>query len=90
MNNYIAATKYRDYLDAKVRAASDALRNIPGVGSGQLGLTPDAVKATPEYKQASAAYWQAHKNLGAFNQYYTRIYKKEIREAITAKRKSNI
>ena len=39
----------RDAADARVKAASAAMAAFP---KGEMGLTPDAVKATPEWKAA--------------------------------------
>lgn len=47
--------------------ASKALRAIPGVGMGPMGLTPDSVKARSDYKAAKAAWAKAWANLRAFN-----------------------
>ena len=57
----------RAALEAEHKAAGEALRAIPGIGSGRMGLTPDHVKQSPEYKAARAAYWLAHDRLRRFN-----------------------
>ena len=56
----------RDTLWVDLKAASATLRAIPGVGGGPMGLTPDAVKASPEYRAARAACDAAHLRLRAF------------------------
>lgn len=54
-------------LEAESKAASDAWRAIPGVSSGPMGLTPDCVKASPEYRAAKARYDRAHSALARHN-----------------------
>jgi hypothetical protein len=51
---------------------SKALRAIPGIGGGPMGLTPDSVKNSPEYKAARAAWTKAWNELRAFNQFINR------------------
>ena len=43
-----------------------------------MGLTPDAVKATPEWQLAKKAYNLAFEQSRAFNKFFTKAYKKEI------------
>lgn len=52
---------------ADLDAASKAWNAIPGTGTGQMGLTPDAIKFGPEYQAASKRYAAAHKALQNFN-----------------------
>lgn len=54
----------RDYLEAEVKAASLALKQFP---KGALGLTSDAIKATPEYQAAKRRYALAFAALRCFN-----------------------
>lgn len=56
--------KERDDLEAEVRAAGAALKSFP---KGAMGLTPDAVKASPEWKAAKNRYDRAFAALRAFN-----------------------
>jgi len=57
----------RAALEAEHKAAGAALRAIPGIGSGRMGLTPDHVKASPDYRAARAAYDRAFAALRRFN-----------------------
>jgi hypothetical protein len=59
--------------------ASDALRAVPGIGSGPMGMTPDAVKASPEYRAAKLAYERAHAELRAFNAALRKAFPKRKR-----------
>ena len=61
------ATLEREYLEA-----SRALKAIPGVGSGPMGLTPDDVKARPEYREAKLASCRAFAALRSFNAHYAK------------------
>jgi hypothetical protein len=54
----------RDSLEAELRRFSGILKSFP---KGPMNLTPDPVKATPEWKAAKAATDKAFANLRAFN-----------------------
>lgn len=62
-------------LDAEVKRTGEILRVFP---RGPMGLTPDAVKATPEYKAAKTASEVAFAKLRAFNGWYTKTFKSEL------------
>lgn len=53
--------------EKRVRDASNTLKAIPGVGMGESSLTPDAVKSSPEYQEASRRYRMAFAALREFN-----------------------
>ncbi len=57
----------RNVLRAEYKAASDALNAIPGLSSGPMGLTPDSVRSSPEYRAARAASDRAFQALRRFN-----------------------
>jgi len=65
-------------LNSDYDAAIRNLKAIPGVGSGQMGLTPDDVRARPDYRIAKAAMDKAFAELRAFNAVYVKRYKKEL------------
>lgn len=65
-------------LNADYSAAIRNLKAIPGVGSGFMGLTPDDVRARPDYRIAKQAMDKAFAELRAFNAVYTKRFKKEI------------
>lgn len=75
--------KTRDALDAEVIATGAKLRSYP---RGNMGLTPDAVKATPEWKQDHAAFSSAMAGLRKFNTDFLRHYAKEWRAEHAARR----
>lgn len=76
--NYQEAKARRADLDTAARTTGEALRAFPGAGSGPMGLTPDAVKFSPQYKAAKLAYVQAFAALRDFNHWFTKTFKKEI------------
>lgn len=53
----------KDRLWDEMMQASKALKVFP---KGNMGLTPDAVKQSPEYKAAQAAYRTAEARFKAF------------------------
>lgn len=70
----------RNIIDAKMIEASKELRSLKGNSSGMFGLTPDAIKALPEYKSAKAAYNKAFADLRKINSILLKNYKKEFDE----------
>jgi hypothetical protein len=71
------------------KAAFDAarvLRYIPGVGAGPMGLTPDAVKAKPEYQQARAAADKTFQTMRAYNAWFCKKFAREYRAAVAERR----
>lgn len=62
-------------LDKEVSITSKALQKFP---RGAMGLTPDDVKATPEWKAAKKAFDDAFNKLRKFNAVFVKKYKKEI------------
>jgi len=57
-----AALLWRRYKDT-----GRALNAIPGLGSGAMGLTPDSVKARPDYQKAKHESRMAFEALREFN-----------------------
>ena len=55
--------------------------------SGQMGLTPDAIKFNVEYQAAWKRERRAFSDMREFNKHYTRAFKRELREERNAKRK---
>lgn len=72
------ATHMRNIFEAQMNDAAQALKAIPGVGSGDMGLTPDHVKAAPEYKNARRRYEWDFDNLRKFNAWYVKTFKAEL------------
>ena len=78
MLTFEQATQMRDAFDAQMRAASQALRAVDGVGSGAMGLTPDAVKASAAYQEAKRRFDWDFDNLQKFNAWYVKAFKREL------------
>jgi hypothetical protein len=77
-------------LDEAMGAASARLRAIPGHASGPMGLTPDSVRATAEYKTARAESDRAFKKLQDHNWWFCKTFKAEYRAEINAHRAAKV
>jgi len=77
-DDYAEAKKKVDELDAEADRTGKALKALSG--GGQMGMTPDHVKASPEWKAAKRDYEKANAALRDFNSTYTKRFKKEIQE----------
>lgn len=78
-------------LEADAAAKGRALAALSG--GGPMGLTPDHVRASPAWREASAAYAEAFQALRRFNQGFVRLYAREIRadrDAARAARTLNV
>lgn len=71
--------------DAEVTRIGNALDAFP---KGAMGLTPDEVKFSPEYRQAKADFSAAFKKLQNINHYLSDNFAKEIREERMARRRA--
>lgn len=58
-NGPLAVDPALDALYKELDDASTAMKAIKGLGTGRFGLTPDSVKQSPEYQQATARYRRA-------------------------------
>ncbi|WP_333838784.1 hypothetical protein [Novosphingobium sp.] len=75
---FLAYWAARGSLERQMRDASERLARIPGTGSGRFGLTPDAVKARPDWRAAHFEYWRAHKALAELNRLNLRRFRLEL------------
>lgn len=80
MNDFDIAKLAADKLAKEYKEKSDALQAFDKLGKTELGLTPDHVKASPEWKQAKADYENAFQAFRNYNQWYTKAFKKELAE----------
>jgi len=71
-------------LEANVKLAGAALRQFPA--NGPMGLTPDSVKASPEFRTAKACFDRAFSQLAAFNAAFVKTYRKEAAAERKARR----
>ena len=81
--DYAEAKAARDVLNARVEQAGKVLEGFP---KGELGLTPDHIKASPEWRKAKAEFELAFAVLRGFNKTFTKQFKREIRADIDARR----
>lgn len=87
--SYETASTLRDTWEEMTHAASVALGDIPGIGSGPMGLTPDAVKFSPEYRRAKEAFEKSAERLRNLTRWIVRTYPKEARAAAQSRRTNN-
>jgi|SRR5580692_5773417 hypothetical protein len=73
---YAEAKRVVDAAEAESKAAGKVLDTFPKLANG---LTPDAVKALPEYKAAKARYNAAFAHERAVNTWFVKNFHKEIR-----------
>jgi hypothetical protein len=85
VRDYAIAKQVKAQLEIECGLASQALRAIPGIGSGPMGLTPDAVKATPEYREAKARSDATFAALRNFNGKFVKLFAAEIKAERRAK-----
>jgi hypothetical protein len=83
---YAEASTIKRALEEALDNASRRLKAVPGISSGFMGLTPDHVKTTREYQEASAQYEAARIALRRFNAGFLKAFKREYRQEIEAKR----
>ena len=67
----------KDRLNTIAAEKSRALQAL-NPGNGPCNLTPDAVKATLEWRAAKAAFTKAFDDLRRFNAEFFRSYKREL------------
>ncbi len=79
MPPFDAAKVRRDVLEQEVKAAGAALGGVSGISTGRMGLTPDSVKATPEYRAAKLRYDRAHRALAGFNGRFCKAFAADLR-----------
>ena len=78
--NFQEAKAYKAQLENLLDFADKRLKAFDSYGKSPMGLTPDHVKAMPEWKEAKMAFEIAFQNLRNFNAKYTKAFKKEIQE----------
>ena len=73
-----------------LEAAHKAIVWPEGTGSGAMGLTPDHIKFTPEFRNARARSQGIMEIERKFNQVFSKRFKKEIIAHIAAKRAAKL
>lgn len=78
--NFQEAKAYKTQLESLLDFADKRLKAFDSYGKSAMGLTPDSVRAMPEWKEAKETFDIAFQNLRNFNAKYTKAFKKEIQE----------
>lgn len=81
------ALEARDELDARVTAASATL-HAKYPEKGPMGLTPDHVKVTPEWKADRLAYDRAARAMGDYNRGFLKRFKREWKAELLKRRQA--
>lgn len=82
---YPEALARRDALELAVSQCGSALKAFP---RGAMGLTPDAIKSSPEFRAAKEAYNRAFAELRAFNADFVKRYAKDEAKRRASRRKA--
>jgi len=83
--NFVEAKALCAALEAEFARTSAVLRSSP---KGRLNLTPNSVKASPEYQASRAAHDAVLQRLRRFNTVFTKRFAAEIRTERASKRVS--
>lgn len=86
--NFQDAMVHKATLEWEHEGAANDLKAIVGDARGPMGLTPDSIKQTPEWKSAYYKERAAFNAMRDFNMYMARTFKKELRAEREAKRKA--
>jgi hypothetical protein len=73
--SFAKAKATHDRLNAEVVRTEEVLKTFPTCA---MGLTPDAVKFSPEFRNAKQAFNAAFARLRAFNAVFTKTFAKEL------------
>ena len=78
MSLFHVAKQSKAMLENSLDIADKALKAFDQYGKSEMGMTPDHVKAMPEFKQAKKEFDKAFAELRNFNGWYVKTFKKEI------------
>jgi hypothetical protein len=78
MTTFSEVRRIRDDLYVAQDAAAKKLQSFPR--GGPMGLTPDAVKFSPEFQAAKRRYDEITKAVKKINQFMTKNFKKELKD----------
>lgn len=87
---FLAYRAAREALCNRMRDAAERMAAIPGVGSGLFGLTPDHIKATPQWRAAHFAHWQAHTALADLNRRNVKRFRHELAQERREQRQAGL
>lgn len=85
---YALALAEHDAIEAECEAANQHWKSVGGTQKGPMGLTPDHIKATPEWSAAHTAYDKALRKLQRFNRGFLKQYKREWQATLIERRKA--
>jgi hypothetical protein len=85
--DFLAAHEQAETLNRAVNETSAKLQEFP---RGPLGLTPDDVKASPEWQTAHRNFDIAFQALRKFNSTYTKTFAEELRHDRNAQRAARL
>jgi hypothetical protein len=83
--SYPDALAFRDGLESARRECGARLEAIPGCGSGPMGLTPDHVKKSYQWRSARQDHADAMAKLQDFNRWFVKRFKAEERQRRAAR-----
>jgi hypothetical protein len=86
MTTFSQALAAKEVLEINVNLTSVLLNSY---ASGSNGLTPDDVKFSAAFKQASAAFKQANNELRDYNKTFLKTFKNEYRDHRNRKRSTS-
>ena len=83
MNDFQSALAHKLRLEQAYSDASKAMQDFP---KGEMGLTPDTVRASVEFRAAKSRLDSAFSALKAFNSQFLKRFKREYRAFLHSKR----
>jgi hypothetical protein len=75
--NYTEAKELKAKAENAERQAAAVLQQARGTQAGPMGLTPDHVKASPEFQAAYASHAAAFRHMQTVNSWFCKAFKKE-------------
>jgi hypothetical protein len=87
---YAAAKAARADVETRLRIACERLQAVAGDERGSMGLTPDHVKARPEWKAAFREMESRRSESARFNAWFARTFKKEYAAERAAERAARL
>lgn len=80
MTFFETAKQSKIVLENALDVADKNLKAFDQYGKSAMGLTPDSVKAMPEWQEAKKAFDKAFTELRNYNGWFMKTFKKEIKE----------
>jgi len=83
--NYIEAKEYKHKLESIVETYSERLQ---GFKKNNLGMIPNEIRETEEYKEAKLDFDKFFNQLQEFNKYFMKQFKKEYSKERAERRRA--